>query len=72
MTVPDVDRYTAQQDPLTTVPLTICVVVASMLEKAVADTPAAVPIPAGEVAVIVAYYSASQGYWVPISIKASV
>jgi hypothetical protein len=38
----------------------------------VADTPAAVPIPAGETAVVVAYYSASLGYWVPISIKASV
>ncbi len=38
----------------------------------VADTPAAVPIPAGECAVIVAYYSSSQGYWIPISIKASV
>lgn len=38
----------------------------------VADTPAAVPIPAGETAVIIAYYSSSLGYWVPLSIKASV
>ncbi len=38
----------------------------------VADTPAAVPIPAGECAVVIAYYSASQGYWIPLSIKASV
>lgn len=38
----------------------------------VADTPAAVPVPAGETAVVVAYYSSSLGYWVPISIKASV
>lgn len=38
----------------------------------VADTPAAIPIPAGECAVVIAYYSASQGYWVPLSIKASV
>ncbi len=38
----------------------------------VADTPAAIPIPAGEVAVVIAYYSSSQGYWIPLSILASV
>lgn len=38
----------------------------------VAVGPAANPIPAGEVLVLVCYYSASQGFWIPISTLASI
>lgn len=38
----------------------------------VAVGPAVNPIPAGEVLVLVCYYSASQGFWVPISTLASI
>lgn len=34
--------------------------------------PAANPIPAGEVLVLTCYYSASQGFWIPISTLASI
>lgn len=34
--------------------------------------PAANPIPAGEVLVLVCYYSSSQGFWIPISTLASI
>lgn len=34
--------------------------------------PAVNPIPAGEVLVLVCYYSSSQGFWIPISTLASI